>query len=226
MATIGELLRLILPDLISEDRSQISPPSFPPDMFGVSAYLLQQSGAYHRVVPGPIPGYSTDGLLVIDQNLISDCRETALQWSKSPFIPDRVKQLWNKLLAAQNDEVHIELHSTSKHPAWWIYAYSLMVISDEACEDVGYRPSNKGTWIESVVDVAIAKANQRSKSLLGHQRKWNHLYTITLYANQDIFCVQPKARTPDVGCALRSISHNLGHRLIKPHPDADGRKFH
>ena len=107
-------------------------------------------------------------------------------------------------------------------PDWWRAAYGLLVVADEACVDVGYdghmgsADDEKLSWIAKYVkatSMAIARRNE-DKDDNKHIRTQVKHVTISPLTDHSVLCVQPKGRTPRVGCTMRSLSHNLA--LLPP----------
>jgi hypothetical protein len=143
--------------------------------------------------------------------------ETGKEWREKPFLPfeapKRVQALWQKLWDAGttknskgNAEIFCSLSATDHYPKWWETALELMLIADEAVHDeVGWVPIAKlrEAWLP-VASLAVREQTDR-RGLLS---------TIAFETNQDMANVLPKARTPAVGCTLRSLSHHLS--LLPP----------
>ncbi|WP_204165197.1 hypothetical protein [Methylobacterium radiodurans] len=129
-----------------------------------------------------------------------------------------MQKLWDRLLNQGASPLCDLAETASKPAAWWKPAFALMAIADEACADIGYQPPPGADWERKwVVKLAnnflagSAPAAPRSR----HLRHSNHRPTITSsLVDPDVVCVQPKARTPDVGCSLRNLSHNVA--LLPP----------
>ncbi|WP_438656887.1 hypothetical protein [Roseinatronobacter monicus] len=200
-------------------------PLFPPDLFAVVGMLLETAGAYHHVVPG-LSGESdfwppqSIGVSQID---LESWRTTATDWKadeRATAPPDAVQQLWSALLTEKDSKVFTDKLTFA--PKWWRSAYALLVIADEACIDVGYAVTfetvekNLQNWIVSTVQTTSMKALVPQETLETESAINVHSanVSITLEVDRDVVCVQPKARTPRVGCTLRSLSHNLA--LLPP----------
>lgn len=238
-----------------DDYAQI--PFFPPDLFAAVGMLLELSGAYHHIVPGST--VSTGGAadphlgwpsltLYIDKGRMGVWRRLAAQWAHSPTLPldnpstdssdmpAEIQEMWTKLWGERKKPVYPPKETGA--PAWWISAYGLLVVADEASVDVGYggtvdksaapvtqdrsivtsmsevtRPGWLADWVYSSSLRAINQST--SAATTDHVRVTSSNVTITLFVDRDVVCVQPKARTPKVGCTLRTLSHNLS--LLPPH---------
>lgn len=121
-------------------------------------------------------------------------------------------------------------------PHWWLAAYKLLIVCDRASRDtgfahvspgqefeVGYEDIPKGgAWAffaslnllksnvdykyEDVVDKIVASTNSDERGLM--RLDTDTICTLSA-ANRDDVCVMPKSRTAQIGCTLRSLSHNL-----------------
>jgi hypothetical protein len=217
--TIQDVLRRLYPK--RSGRSLLIAPLNPADVFAGAAYLLQVSGAYHHVQPdGDGHPEPSPRILYVTKDMRGEVSAVAAEWSLSapPFkVPDKVQELWVQLwnfgdsdLHGAKAEVFVQLSPKDNCPDWWIVALKLMLIADEAVADrVGWVP------IEELADgwlpVQEIMADETEGDVLAKQGK---LSTIALQTNQDIVNVLPKARTPSVGCTLRSLSHHLA--LLPP----------
>lgn len=193
-------------------------PVWPPDLFGVAAHLLYRSTAYHRIVARDSAAVDMPAnSLVIDRREVERCQKVGAAWATDATRPKKVEHHWQKLLADADAPLY-DPRTASRGPArWWKHAYALMAIADEACADVGYRPRPGADWskkwivnkVEAMLEGVTKTSRTRNVQLV------QHVPTITSnLVNEDVICVQPKARTPDVGCSLRNLSHNIA--LLPP----------
>ncbi len=188
-----------------------SPPISPIDLFAVAAYLLYHSAAYHRIVADDVPGSAPTGSVVVERQEVQRFRKAGRKWSLDPAVPQLVTRQWAKLLAARGRPIFAA--DLLKKQKWWESAYALLAIADEACADVGYRPQPDAAWsrkwVVRLVEQILSGSTPASPSS-GHRRLIEHSPTIASgNVDRDVVCVQPKARTPDVGCSLRNLSHNV-----------------
>lgn len=193
-------------------------PIWPPDLFAICAHLLQCSAAYPRITGLSQEEKGNRQNLAVRPAELVRYQKIAQKWATSPAVPQEVQKLWTKLLG-QGAEPLCDLARTATKPApWWQPAFALMAIADEACADIGYQSPPGADWDKKwVVKLAnsflsgSAPASPSSR----HLRHSSHRPTITSnLVDQDVVCVQPKARTPDVGCSLRNLSHNVA--LLPP----------
>jgi hypothetical protein len=208
---IHDVLRRLLPVRARKDLLQIAPPS-PPDVFAAAAYLLQISGGYHHVQPdGDLHGHAGPRVLAVTAAMRENAKVVGQDWKDMPLTPfkapDQVQALWSELLAKTNGmPVFFELTLDGPCPTWWSVALNLMMIADEACADeIGWMPATalRDAWLP-IVEI-VKREFEQQRGLLN---------TIAFDTNQDLVNVLPKARTPAVGCTLRSLSHHLA--LLPP----------
>ena len=173
-------------------------PIWPPDVFAVSATLINLSGCYSRS-ENSVSGFSqyrfTEQYRQFVCKLGADWRE-----STSGDTPNDLKDLWKQLLInGQCDVTDNTCHDI---------AFKLMAIADEASLGLGFNTSKKSFPI--FFRVEHQKLLLSAKTGTSYQP--GELYipeSICMLAIPDEVCVQPKTMTPQVGCTLRSFSHNL-----------------
>lgn len=200
-------------------------PAWPPDVFAYAGKLLDLSGAYHHVAPetsGPRRRSAIRRLTVSEAEraqAVAVGREwaAALRRNRAEIVvpdpPPEVSERWSALRAAAPAEIFVEIDVTCAPPAWWRDALALLMMADEAAQDLGfgYDPRALGAdptnALELLLDVSVfLPATERREAA-------DSLYSCS-FANQNMVGVLPKSRTPVVGCTLRSLSHNLA--LVPP----------
>ena len=219
---VEDVIRMVLPRgtgalEANTERDWATPPITPIDLFAVAAYLLYHSAAYHRIVSDEVPGSAPPGSIVVKRRDVDRYRKAGREWSLDPTVPALVATNWTKLLADRAKPIFVP-GAALKKEKWWINAYALLAVADEACSDVGYRPQPdkdwSKKWVVQLVEQTLSGAapeNPRSR----HRRLVEHMPSIaSALVDQDVVCIQPKARTPDVGCSLRNLSHNVA--LLPP----------
>lgn len=234
--SVKSLIHTLLPNGSRGVRGEISEyPFWPPDIFGVCAFLLQQTDGYtylqdHRngALGSIIGNVDTKiGLIAVGQS-----------WSNLPYLSREAESIVSKLwfeLTCTMDCIS-EVNGSTK---WLINAVKLLIIADEACKGVGFyewqnnstKSENQG-WIAAVysqLHMAKLTTKQVIDSLSNRPRVQTRIFTLMKAANlakgrkqrraalvtacimvpKQLLCVHPKARTPSVGCTLRSLTHNL-----------------
>lgn len=190
-----------------------SVPELPPDLFAVCAYLLHLSGAYHHIIMDTGDDKAPERTVRIAAEERERWSRIARRWAAGPSTnepPDEVQALWSRLIrSSEKHPIALERPDNRHLPAWWRTAYALMAIADEACADVGYLGSaDSSHWIAKMVrDVVTPEPTKKT----GRSQIQAHtIVSITTdIVDPDVVCVQAKARTPNVGAALRNMSHNL-----------------
>ena len=198
MPTVDDAIRRTLPNgtgtgsTISWSRC----PAWPPDLFCVVGSLLQRSGAYAS--PDFASPWSPSYLFT--KPYLDRVARAGSSWRRTGQPPRRVARLWRALLARRPLDVRADVSG------WASYAMELFAIADCACEGVGFVPP-KGKETESIFSFVVYreyKASLRRRATLPHLP-----FSLAKLASPDEVCVQPKSRTPQVGCTLRSLSHHL-----------------
>src|SRR5687768_14027186 len=96
--SVGGLLRHLTPGIMRRR----TPPYWPPDLYGLAASLLQQSGAFLQVVNEGIPS----------NHWLKDVREAGKEWRSSApqrpnEVPAVVHELWKVILS--NDQTSLSM---------------------------------------------------------------------------------------------------------------------
>ncbi len=147
-------------------------------------------------------------------------RRAGRRWKQTLPVPRLVKDLWGKFVAAGAEPLHHLPLSDEAFPKWWTFALALMIIADEACDGLGYAPAYdfKENWMAALIMRAFWRKNERALQAIKGIRRTATLYedlpSMCFLADPDVVCVQPKVRTPAVGCTLRSYTHNVA--LLPP----------
>lgn len=147
------------------------------------------------------------------------------------LIPDEVQTSWSTLLNRYWEEQVFrrlpaspkDWETTSRTRAWWREALFLFVTADEAMRNVGFpglerSRTNRGGGhngqakprLEQYYDYQLTKGRKASASrrfIAKGRHAHDALYSISTVPS-DLACVLPKSRTAQVGCTLRSLSHN------------------
>lgn len=92
-------------------------------------------------------------------------------------------------------------------PPWWEAAITLLCLSDVASAGVGFyapwEPTEMGYLAYNSL-FYVGQPGEEHNSLL-----WDARYSLGWMVDPHEAVVQPKSRTPQVGCTLRSLTHNL-----------------
>lgn len=151
--------------------------------------------------------------------------------ANSRGIPPYIIELWAQLLTHWDEPIFHPTSSTTPAPVWWSVAFALMAISDRAARDSGFITNGEDQNARQVgymskVEIGGYWAHFASTLLRSDARQiYAHddstvepsiipggedgrIHTLSA-ACRDHICVLPKSRTPQIGCTLRSLSHNL-----------------
>ena len=207
-------------------------PVWPPDMFAVCARLIEMSNAYTLLLEWPNVGANSNG-----RNNLEVLVQIGEIWREQGYLETNqsggrfVQREWDKILNS-TDSISTNVISTEDIVEWKLSALRLTIISDVACSGIGFlqvgsKSSSYASWIEviyyglnnsdfrsniktktsyrswyeAVYDLALAKVNETKGD-------WDN-NTACIMVPSSIACVQPKTRTPSVGCTLRSVTHHL-----------------
>jgi hypothetical protein len=234
--TLGDVIARAFADLLDAQKKSgvagapgvdpvraLPAPGWPPDLFGICAYLLQESGHYQALTPVDPKGPGSGTGLVIDAIDRDTWTAAGRQWAKDGVMPEQVPKLWRFILDNLGRPLRLRLDQLAATDRTWIRAcIGLMSMADEACHDLGFdeqfaRNSNP-TWIYSFVArieaLLRAKAVERQQATNAAYMVSSHLHSLTVEISEDLLAVQPKSRTPQVGATTRALSHNLA--LLPP----------
>lgn len=226
-STVGELIEQVFPygttysSKPQQTRAKADyrhAPLFPFDLFAVTGLLLLRGAAYQKIVPEGTAKGAPKGSLVVKLRDMDRLRKIGRAWSLNPKMPDDVQDRWTKLMACAPSPLFQYSGASVKQEPWWRTAFELMVIADEASEDVGYWPTippgDKIRWPVELAAILLNGEFPKRPSSRHIKLSRNRPSLTSAAVNQDIVCVQPKARTPDVGCCMRNLTHNLA--LLPP----------
>ena len=138
---------------------------------------------------------------------------------------------WIFLLEHWDTHVFLPSSGTTAPPAWWSAALALLAVSDRAARDSGFATNIDlgiqrrapaygqlstaavgGGWAVFAARMIVQNprdsfSDSEFKSIsLGGQHFWEQSLSL---ADRDQIAILPKSRTPQLGCTLRSLSHNL-----------------
>jgi hypothetical protein len=181
-------------------------PRWPPDTFAVAATVANLSGCYSRprFTKRGCPGY------FFSIGLLGGISDLGSKWGEFPDSanPGRNRALGNNDFLALTslwrtlcDGGDIKSQGAAAS-SWQNAAMKLMLIADYASRGMGFD-----------VRRPLADLVLRQHALLLHRRPHNKLpyipRSLCKMVPPDEVCVQPKTKTPQAGCTLRSFSHHL-----------------
>ena len=214
-------------------------PILPADVFAAAAHLLEASGAYQYIV-APFSATPPSDFGYVGPTFAPDQAELdrwcALgdAWRSDITVGMTVQPFWTDLLASRNEPLVVNPPTGAEAPAWWRSAHALLVISDEACRDLGYASlptaSPSGPlplpWANQtaalVIDSMTARRVIPDRAHSGDDRHISRhvaLDSLSFMVDRHVARVLPKGRTTEMGCAPRTFSHNLA--LLPPHGRAN-----
>lgn len=216
MATLAQVYRSLFPHEGRRAPFQ-AVPRLPTDLFAFVGHVVERSGAYHHVAQ-EMRNSPDDGLrrLTVTDQMRERAVRQGRQWrdrapdagAKLPNPPTSVERLWQKLEEYQNDPVFAPLDDEAPTPPWWEICLELLIVADETCESIGFEADNP--FFDFFMD-------EYTREDLASGRRFRRVqrapFSLSLAA-EDLVCVQAKARTPSVGCTLRSLTHHLA--LLPP----------
>jgi hypothetical protein len=157
-------------------------PRWPPDVFALGAALLQQSGAYTRLVG--------EWQRRRGRTWCKHIAKIGKTWRNNSIartpLPKDVTKAWEIVLSA--DAVTID--SIGNHKKLYEALFELVAAADEACQGVGIPPL-EDDFEEVALD--LLEDNHTLCKLIGPSR----------------LRVLPKLHTPQSGMTIRSMTHNL-----------------
>lgn len=205
---------------------------WPLDLFGVSAYLVQQSDCHTRLLEHSSKGIGTH-FSKIRKGLV----DAGLAWRfesnidsastrKTYKMLDDIHHYWSILIKHQNCLVR----ESSENNELVLALLALIAIADEACASVGFfygqekgiSSKSVAPWVPAVFDY-VNNSVDRNK-FKPYRGDWylklkpvlsvaiknaKTLPSGCLLIPSDRLCVLPKSHTPSLGCTLRSLTHNL-----------------
>jgi hypothetical protein len=198
MRTVAEVIRRLLPSgtsLEAGERNWDSVPFWPPDLFAVAATLVNLSGCYAR--PRYLCGLGDE--CAFDVAYRKSVEDLGEKYGERMIPPD-LQALWDVLR-----EEPWRIHGGENRRRWWDAAMQLLAIADHACVGAGFAAEQGRDSSTALRIFEALKAEAKSgKSDLPYLPN-----SLCFSVPPETACVQPKTRTPQIGCTLRSLSHNL-----------------
>lgn len=125
-------------------------------------------------------------------------------WGSNPLpdsvTPTLVRDTWNQLMV--HAETVAVMTDDQGEQAWWDAAVTLLCLADVASAGIGFyapwEPTSMG-YLAYRSLFYVGQPDETHKSLL-----WDARYSLGWMVDPHEAVVQPKSRTPQVGCTLRS----------------------
>jgi hypothetical protein len=205
-------------------------PVLPFDVFAFCAYLIEITGlmGFFDPDPGGASQFKNDTPLrvALSQTDRDACRTSSANWATNGKPDDYTIKLWKQIFDCETFTIRIRDYqryhkkatsSTAvEAPQWWVAAFKLLIIADEACDEVGHSlfgnentPLFKKLMPSRMKDGRIKEGDVAAATSGSWVRAEKQFATLAVSADRGVVCVQPKGRVSEVGCSLRNISRNL-----------------
>lgn len=193
MRTVSEVIRRLLPDGTGRRNSWSEVPRWPPDLFAVTATLVNRSGCYAH--SHYLCGFERCHFDEKYRSRVAKLGADFAKWKR----PQRIQKLWETLLSEEWELLD---------DGWCDAAMELLAVADQACGGVGFAAEGSAGLALFVLQAYRMWERDEGRPLpfVPH--------SLCLKVPPWEACVQPKTRTPQIGCTLRSLSHNLA--LLPP----------
>ena len=167
--------------------------NWPPDVFAVAMFLLQQSGAYTWAISESWPPVDPGGAATPEEQArrwVLDMRQVGAAWRAAAIelsdAPDQVVGWWRRLQESRD----VAVARIRDNEAVCTALLQLSATADEASLGVGLPPSRDGYDVLGWIFLeSTGSLSQR--------------------VDPEIVRVLPKCHTPQVGMTIRSLSHHL-----------------
>jgi hypothetical protein len=206
-------------------------PKWPPDMFAISASIVKKYDLYTMLA------CPDDGNLFCDDE-VAELTSIALEYSgnlvDSLKLEKNVQQLWDKFVNITKKVDTLDCVDKSRLKELSKASFRLYIFSDEASRGIGFKwglGEDEGldprTWVQAVYYQMYWGISTSETLRDQNAPDWNNFSevlnppdiavekcTTCILVPKGVACVQPKVKVPQVGCTLRSASHNLA--LLPP----------
>ena len=170
--------------------------AWPPDVFGIAAYLLHKTGGYRYAICN---SWWKQGRKkhADDMKRLGEAWRGAVLKSKQP--PAEIGAAWQnflKVLKAPVMDIDIPGHQNSLKAL-----LDLLAMADAACAGFGVphgsEREHEASLLKQVEELLNVPFIERGAS------------TLARHLDPQMLCVLPKIRTPQTGLTIRSLSHHL-----------------
>jgi len=224
---VAELIRHAMPEGTRGKGRWRDCPWWPPDLFAVTALLAERTTAYTIL----LSAYGRTCELCTEQRR-TRLQQVARSWRRDDwpvngrYRKDKayLQKLWDRLFNCQSEVCPSERASLTEilPDDWRLAALELMIIADLASAGVGFYPSKDSderlNWIKRGFLVGgfegASTHDERARGSSPSYQAQHANFNACKFVTPAVACVQPKTRTPRVGCTLRSLSHHLA--LLPP----------
>jgi len=183
-------------------------PAWPPDLFAVTATLVNLSGCYAK----PCCTSPWEEFYIFKDSYFQTVKDMSKTWQEKIGLgpPRKVQDLWDGLLQQGSCEVSPVTETRREYhrkvEPWWEKALTLMAVADEASIGIGFAYNEKNPFAYFVV---VNLPDLLKKEMKKATRLPYLPQSVCVIVPPEEACIQPKTRTPQVGCTLRSLSHHL-----------------
>ncbi len=243
MKVLYDEIKSLLPNGSNGMKSWNQSPCWPPDLFAVSAFIIKKYDAYTKISMSNNYGINIDNSdhkRLVDQGKAWKNLQTANE--SDPWVAIHQKEidaLWKNLINLSKKVSIYHHHAADEETITSISkeALKLLIVSDEACEGLGWfnmEDENNGnfSWVEAIysqlyygvtgddsninnffpkykIPGNIVLTSYKGEELENLELTEKHISSICLQVPVNAVCVQPKTKVPQVGSTLRSLSQYL-----------------
>lgn len=202
MPTVEEVIYRLLPNgSRAGRRSWDQCPIWPPDVFAVVATLTKLSECYShaRYACALKSTVGRTETWFYDSTYIKEMAQIGEQWRSSGARPPaEVDALWRCIIRERKRKV-----TALGGKSLWDSVLKLLAITDEASRGIGFVTD---TDQYPFADYWFFEHYRRQ---FHHKPTLRFPHSICSLVSPEEVCVQPKTRTSQVGCTLRSLTHHL-----------------
>lgn len=212
MATLSEVLRPLWIQMVVGDRRC---PSWPPDAFALSAYLLDVSGGYLRLLRNWPPRKEDAGAACLDvmpRWWHRRLRGIGRDWRRlcvDNLYPQEVAQWWS--IVADRMARSLPITDVRRDDELCCALLHIAIAADEASSGAGLvggsRGANDQFFHHSLL--RLAPRRQLVYGTAGPDPRVGSTLCTDEEIDRMLLRVLPKLHTPQAGMTLRSISHHL-----------------
>jgi hypothetical protein len=199
MDTAKAIIQRMLPSGTTGAGDWSDLPYWPPDLFAVAATIVNLSGCYAHT--RYLCGFAD---CTYDEAYRERIQAISAEYADG-IIPTELEHSWEIL---RSSDILLDASDPVKNQGWWDAAMILMAAADQASTGVGFAYT--GTRVAYLVwEGYLAAKSPKTPDVLPYLP-----HSLCTEVPPQQACVQPKTRTPQIGCTIRSLSHNLA--LLPP----------
>jgi len=203
--SVQSVIERLLPNGTGPGRSYKEAPAWPPDLFAVAATLVNLSGCYAQAKYQ----YGLDDG-AYDEAYRKHIRTIGARFANRERPPRQVQNAWTRLVRS-NGKIHA---AVDERLDWWDDAMFLLAAADQACSGVGFAALSSSHVAHTVFSES-RKSRARELGIVKDEPWLPYMpHSLCREVSSHELCVQPKTRTPQIGCTMRSLTHNLS--LLPP----------